>query len=116
MSASFDFAAFKLAFESKDVDAWLKFYADDAEWLEYRHNAPPRAPNRMIGKSQIGVFLQRVKKINIQLSISDEVLGEQRAAFCVRCKLQDGKEIIENVIIHIKGEKITRQTDVEAWD
>jgi len=56
---TFDFAAFKRAFESQDVDAWLEFYADNAEWVEYRHNAPPRAPNRMLGKAQIGAALAK---------------------------------------------------------
>jgi ketosteroid isomerase-like protein len=27
----FDFAAFKEAFEGKDLDRWVPFYADDAE-------------------------------------------------------------------------------------
>ena len=58
-SAKFDFEAFKQALEGQDIAKWLAFYADDAEWIEYRHNAPPRSPNRMIGREQIGAFLQR---------------------------------------------------------
>ena len=112
----FDFPAFKRAVEDQDVDAWLGFYADDAEWLEYRHNAPPRAPNRMVGKQQIGDFLRRVKASNVKLSIGDEVVGDTRAAFCLTVVMASGKRIIENIIIHIDGGKITRETDVEAWD
>ncbi len=113
---TFDFAAFKRAFENQDVETWLDFYADDAEWVEYRHNAPPRAPNRMIGKAQIGDFLRRVKASNIGLSISDEVIADGRAAFRVTAALANDKRVIENVIVHIERGKITRQTDVEAWD
>ena len=29
----FDFAAFRAAVEARDVDRWLPFFADDAEWL-----------------------------------------------------------------------------------
>lgn len=43
---SFDFDAFKRAFVSQDVDAWVRRYAEDAEWIEYR-DAPPRSPNRI---------------------------------------------------------------------
>ena len=114
-ATTFDFAAFKRAFESQDADAWLAFYAD-AEWFEYRHNAPPRAPNRMVGKQQIGDFLRRVKASNVKLSIGDEVIGDTRAAFCVTVVMASGKRIIENIIVHLDGGKITRQTDVEAWD
>jgi ketosteroid isomerase-like protein len=39
----FDFAAFRTAFEAKDVATWLSFYAEDADWGEFRHDAPPHA-------------------------------------------------------------------------
>jgi hypothetical protein len=113
----FDFAAFKGAFTSQDVVAWISFYASDAEWIEYRDTHPPRAPNRMVGQSDIEAFLLRVKGSNVSLSISDEVVGPTRAAFCLTCTLSDGvRRIIEHVIIQYTGNKITRQVDVEAWD
>jgi len=30
--------------------------------------------------------------------------------------LRDGRRIVEHVIIHYAGGRITRQVDVEAWD
>ena len=115
--SAFDFPAFKQAFTSQDVDAWISFYASDAEWIEYRHTHPPRAPNRMVGRSDIEAFLERVKSSNVSLTISDEVIGPTRAAFCVTCMLADGvRRIIEHVIIHYESKMITRQVDVEAWD
>lgn len=120
MSASgrgFDFDAYKQAFVSQDVDEWITFYAPDAEWMEYRHTDPPRAPHRMVGQPDIKAFLSRVKASNVSLAITDEILGPTRAAFCVTCTLPDGvRRIIEHVIIHYSNGKITRQVDVEAWD
>ena len=114
---SFDFATFKQAFQSQDVDKWVTFYAPDAEWIEYRHTNPPRAPNRMAGRSQIEAFLSRIKASNISIAITDEILGSTRASFCVTCTLSDGvRRIIEHVIIHHSNGRITRQVDVEAWD
>jgi SnoaL-like domain len=114
---SFDFAAFRSAFASQDADAWISFYAPDAEWIEYRHTHPPRAPHRMVGHSEIKDFLSRIKRSKVALSVSDEVIGPTRAAFCVTCTLPDGvRRIIEHVIIHYSGGKIIRQVDVEAWD
>jgi hypothetical protein len=112
----FDMTAFQAAFESKDAGTWLAFYAPDAEWVEYRHNAPPSNPNRMQGHGEIGAFLTRVCGSPIGLSLSDVVTGPDRAAFRVTCTFPNGKQIIENVIISHSGGKITRQTDVEAWD
>lgn len=114
---SFDFDGYKRAFLSQDVDEWITFYARDAEWIEYRHTNPPRAPNRMVGQSDIRAFLDRVKASNIAITITDEILGPTRAAFCVTCTLSDGvRRIIEHVIIHYSNGRITRQVDVEAWD
>jgi len=70
----------------------------------------------MKGKSEIRDFLADVKASNITLVIEDEVVGPNRAAFCVWCTFPDGKQVVENVIIHISDGKITRQVDVEAWD
>ena len=114
---SFDFDAFKQAFLSQDVNRWVTFYATDAEWIEYRHTNPPRAPNRMVGQSQIKDFLNRIKASHVSIAIANEVLGPTRAAFCVTCTLSDGvRRIIEHVIIHHSNGRITRQVDVEAWD
>ena len=114
--AAFDFVAFKRAFVSKDVKTWLGFFAEDAEWIEYKPTHPPKTPRLMKGKSEIRDFLADVKASNITLAIEDEVIGSNRAAFCVWCTLPDGKQVVENVIIHISDGKITRQVDVEAWD
>ncbi len=113
---TFDFQGFRRAFTEQDLARWLDYFTEDAEWIEYRHDAPPRAPNRMMGRAAIGAFLAQVKASNIKLEISDEVIGEERAAFMVTCTLPDGRRVIENVIIHVAGGKITRQVDVEAWD
>jgi len=113
---TFHFDALRRALEAQDVEAWLAFYADDAEWIEYRHNAPPAAPNRMAGREAIGAFLGRVKASGVRLRISDEVIGPERAAFCLTVGLASGKRIIEHIIIHFRDGRITRQVDVEAWD
>jgi hypothetical protein len=114
--SGFDFPAFKQAFTSQDVESWISFYASDAEWIEYRHTHPPRAPDRMVGQRDIKIFLEHVKNSSVTLSISGEVIGSTHASFCVICTLSDGmRRIIEHVFIHYRGNKITRQVNVEAW-
>lgn len=112
----FDYAAFREAFSRKDADAWASFYADDAEWIEYRHDAPPRAPRRKVGKAQITEFMRAVAPKDIAIELTDEVLARERAAFRVTCTFPDGRRIIEHVILTLHDGKITRQVDVEAWD
>jgi ketosteroid isomerase-like protein len=113
---SFDFAAFKRAFEAKDFAAWIACYAEDAEWTEYRGHNPPRSPNVMRGREAIARFLEGVCAAPITIRLEDEVVGGDRAAFRVWVTLADGRRIVEHVIVHAADGRITRQIDVEAWD
>lgn len=113
---AFDFGRFKRAFTGQDVAAWTACFADDGEWIEYRHRDPPRAPHVMKGQREIAHHLELVKSSNVVLEIEDEVIGPDRAAFRVWVKLRDGRRIVEHVIIHYADGRITRQVDVEAWD
>ncbi len=114
--SAFDFVAFKRAFERKDFEDWVSFYADDAEWIEYRYTSPPRSPNRMVGKRQIAVFLQEICGADLGITLADEVIGTGRIAFSVDCALPYGRHIFEHVIAHLKDGQVVCQVDVEAWD
>ena len=116
MAATFDFPAFKRAFEAKDVEAWLAFFAADAEWWEYSPDAPPRSPNKMVGKEAIRARLTYAAGADMELAISDEVIGEERVALAFLVTLPDGRHYIEHTILHLADGKIARQVDVEAWD
>jgi ketosteroid isomerase-like protein len=116
MAATFDFPAFKRAFEAKDVEAWLAFFAPDAEWWEYRPDAPPRSPNNMVGREAIRAKLTYVAGTDMEQAISDEVLGKERIACAFLVTLPDGRHYIEHVILHLADGKIARQVDVEIWD
>ncbi len=113
--SEFDFAAFKDAFERKDLDRWLPFYADDAEWIEYRHASPPRAPNLMVSKGQIADFLARVCGAEFGITIADEVIGAGRLQRRLRLPRRKAG-LRARHIVRIENGKIARQVDVEAWD
>jgi ketosteroid isomerase-like protein len=114
--SGFDFEAFRAALEARDVARWLPFYADDAEWLEYRHADPPRAPNVMRGRAAIARFLEDVAAAQIELAVSNEVIAGERAAFTITVTRADGRRIIENVILDHRDGRVVRQLEVEAWD
>jgi ketosteroid isomerase-like protein len=113
---AFDFAGYQRAVERLDVEQWASFYADDAEWIEYREANPPRAPNVMRGDASIREFVQGIANAGIQLIIEREVVDDVRAAYMLTATLGDGRRVIENVILDHDGGRITRQIDVEAWD
>jgi ketosteroid isomerase-like protein len=118
MSAgSFDYHAFREAFEAKDAVRWASFYTDDAEYIEYdSQDFPPSAPVRRAGKDAILAFFQEVEAMPIELRLEDEVLGTERIAFAIMCSLPDGKRIIEHAIAHLDGGRIKRQVNVDASD
>jgi ketosteroid isomerase-like protein len=113
---AFDLAAYKHAFEARDVDRWIGFYADDAEWLEYRPGNPPSAPNVMRGREEILAFLRDVASKDLTLTVSDEVARGRRAAFAVTVSLPDGRREIEHVVLELRDGRIARHVDVESWD
>jgi ketosteroid isomerase-like protein len=77
---AFDFAAFRAAFEARDLERWQSFHAPNAEWLEYRATDPPWAPNVMHGREEIGDLMRRVAAAPLQIAIANEVIDSRRAA------------------------------------
>jgi hypothetical protein len=76
----------------------------------------PSDPVRMVGRERIAKFLVSLEESNIEISVSDEVLGGERAAFSVDVTLADGRRMLEHTIVHFEDGRIARQVDVEAWD
>jgi hypothetical protein len=116
VASAFDFEGFRAAFEARDVAAWVAHYAPEAEWLEYRHDAPPRSPHRMSGRAQILRFLEAIGQADIQLRVSDEVVTRNRVAFLVTVAFPDGRRVLEHVMLYLRDGLIVRQVDIEAWD
>ena len=110
----FDFAEFRAAVEGRDADRWLRFYADDAEWVEYRHKAS--SPRVTRGRDEITRYLDYVRRTDAELAISNEVIGDDRAAFTLTATRPDGRLIVENTILDLRDGLIVRQHEVEAWD
>ena len=114
--SGFDFPAYKAAFQARDVDRWLEFYADDADWFEFRADHPPRAPHHMHGREQIGAFLRQLADAPMEMALTNEVLAAERSAFTLTVTFGEGGRILGNVIIEHCDGRIVRQTDVEARD
>jgi len=112
----FDFAGYRTAVEARDVTAWIEFFTEDAEWLEYRSHDPPRSPNVMSGRAAIRDFLEGVAREPLELRVSHEVLAERRVAHRLSVSLADGRRMIEAVNLELdEAGKIVEQTEVEAW-
>ncbi len=116
MAETFDFPAYRRAVEAQDVEAWLAFFAPDAEWWVYCPDAPPRAPHKMVDQEAMRARLASVAGAEMELEIVDEVLGDERIAFAAIVTQPDGRRFIQHVILHLANDQIARQVDVEKWD
>ena len=76
---------------------------------------PPRAPHVM-DRRTIAAQIRGVCAADLSLAIEDEVIGTERCAFHVVVAVPDGSRILENVIVHLRDDRIVKQVDVEAWD
>jgi hypothetical protein len=95
----------------------LAFYAEDATWIEYKPGAPPSAPARLEGRAAIAGLLREVAADDdIALTVSHEVVGENRIAFRITVGLAGGRRDVEHVICELRDGVIVEHAEVEAWD
>ena len=113
---SFDLAAYKRAVEAKDVEAWLAFYADDAEWLEYQPTRRLAEPRRHSGRAEIRAYLEFIAGEPEPLVVSDELTDGDRAAFAIWLTFADGRPFGEHCILTLRDGLIVRHVDIELWD
>jgi ketosteroid isomerase-like protein len=113
---SFDVAAYRRAVEAKDVEAWLAFYADDAEWLEYQPGRPPANPRRYAGRDEIRAYLEYIRGEPEPLVVSDALTDGDRAWFALWMDLGEGRRFVEHCLLQLRDGLIVRHVDVEAWD
>jgi hypothetical protein len=112
----FDFEAMRRAIEGLDADALTGLYADDAELRIVNKNTTPSSPRLLRGKEEITDYLRDVCGRAMTHHIEDEVLGENRVAFNEACEYPDGIRVLTATTLDVQGDKVVRQTNVEAWD
>ena len=111
-----DFETLRRAIEGRDADTLVGFYADDAEVLTVNKNATPSSPQVLRGKEQISEYLRDVCAREMTHRVEGEVRGEDRVAFREACEYPDGTRVLGAETIELRGGKIVRQVNVEAWD
>lgn len=112
---SFDFPAFRAAYEARDAAAWLGFYAEDAEWIEYRPDCT-ECHRRTLGRTAIGEFLAAAAEWPEVLAVEEPEIEADRLRFRAWVGQPDGRRIVEHVMLLTGDGRIRRQVDVETWD
>jgi len=111
-----DFEAMRRGIEQLDADLLIGLYADDAELRIINKNTTPSSPQVLRGKEEITEYLRDVCGRAMTHHIEDEVIGEERIAFFEACEYPDGTRVLAATTLDVRGGKVVRQTNVEAWD
>ena len=112
-----DIEALRRAYEQRDVDLMLSFYADDAQLRIVNRLHPPSDPYELRGKEQIAEFQRRIFARDMKHRLEREVVGENRVAFHVACEYPSGERLLDAMVLELdEGGKIVRHLEVQAWD
>ena len=112
----FDFEAMRRAIEGLDAEALVGLYADDAELRIVNKSTTPSSPREVRGKEEISEYLRDVCGRAMTHHIHNEVVGEDRVAFQEACEYPDGTKVLAATTLDLRGGKVVRQVNVEAWD
>jgi len=101
--------------ESWDVEALLALYADDFEQVEMDDVTPPAAPRVRHKNDMAGIF-QHCHDAAVKIGLDNPLVGEDRLACTITCYFDDGRRVVANSIMDLRGGQIVRQFDVQARD
>lgn len=108
---SFDFDQFRAAYEARNAGAWLGFYAEDAEWIEYGPDLSA-CLGRRTGHAEISEFLHGTTTWPEVLGFEEPEIDADRVRVRVRICDAEGHRLIEHVMLLTQDGRIRRQVDV----
>ena len=116
MKANVGIDSLRSAIEGRDAAALIALYADDAVMRIIDRDNPPSRPRELKGRAAIGAFSDDVCSRAMTHRVEAGVGDGQRIAFTQACAYPDGTRVFCSAMIELAGGKITRQTNVQAWD
>lgn len=102
--------------EGCNVDMIVSCYTDDAELNIIDRNHPPSAPLHLRGKQEIGDYYRDICSRQMQHSVNEEIVADNRLAFMEACEYSDGTRVLAAELCELANGKIARQLTVQAWD
>jgi len=109
-------ASMKRAIEGRNAKALNSFYAKDAVMHVVDRDNPPSRPNSIVGKQAISSYFNDVCGRDMTHKLLKGVADGKHIAFTQSCAYPDGTKVLCSTMIELKGDKIAKQTVVQAWD
>lgn len=108
--------AIKQAIEERDGRRLSSFYTDDAVVRVIDRNNPPSKPREVRGRAAISTFWDDICSRAMTHSVDTTVREGDRMAFTQACAYPDGTRVFCIATLELRGDRIARQTVVQAWD
>ncbi len=113
---TFDWAAFRRAYERFDSDGVREMASPDIVCTEIDSRTPPSSPHVINGVEELIQIVDHVAGLGLELRVLDEIVSGNKAAFSTECRYPDGKKVRAIFMAHAEGGLITRMTEVQAFD
>ena len=108
--ATFDWAAFRRAYERLDSSAVRGLVTEDVELVEIDSRTPPSEPARIKGVDALVAGIDDIASRGLEHEVLDEIVGENKAAFRSRCRYPDGKLVEGMAWLELENGRIKRMT------
>ncbi|MEA2246225.1 MAG: hypothetical protein QOH46_754 [Solirubrobacteraceae bacterium] len=115
-TSTFDAAALRRAFESKDPEQLLGLYADDATVEVVDQRNTPSSPQRHDGREAIRAHIEDLLAREMTHKVETVAVGADAVGYSVRCAYPDGTRVVCAATAQLRDGKIVRELGVQAWD
>ncbi|MCX5495022.1 nuclear transport factor 2 family protein [Kaistia dalseonensis] len=116
MQTMMDRTSLKKAVEGNNAALWTGMYADDAEVRVIDQDHPPSKPLVLKGKKAIGAMYDDICARKMKHHLDESVIEGDHLAFAETCTYDNGTKVYFSAMAELKNGKISRQTNIQAWD
>lgn len=109
-------AALRGAYSTRDADALLALYADDAtiELVDAVHT--PSHPSVLRGHDALRAHFEDVFARDMTHEVDVVALGDGALGYSLRCAYPDGTKVVCAATAAVVDGAIVREVGVQAWD
>jgi ketosteroid isomerase-like protein len=116
-SATLDLSALRSALEQRDAAAVTSLYADDAELVSVRRDAPPGSPAIIRGRRAIAAHFDDLLARDATHVVERAIGVPGTAAIVETCRYADGTHVLCMASFDVDtAGRIVRHLEVSAWD
>ena len=104
------------AIESRDADAQIAAYAEDAVLENVDAEHPPSSPVVLRGRAAIADQLRDVAGRDMEHRVTEAFVAGDRGALRVDCRYPDGTQVACVATLELRDGLIVRQRQLQTWD